>query len=77
MTEVSHGHVYYLLDPIDLDPADIDLDLDHHDHNRHHKKPLNNHVASDGPARDVRPAVRGFPPTRPQGGTSSHNSTRT
>ncbi len=44
--EVTGGHVYYLLD---LDPGDIDLDLDHPKSlPRHHGKPLTNHVANDG-----------------------------
>ncbi len=73
--EVTGGHVYYLLDPIELDPGDIDLDLDHPNSlPRHHEKPLTNHVADDGTARDFRPEVRGLPPTRPRGGSSLHDS---
>ncbi len=61
--EVSGGQDYYLLDPIDFDPVDIDLDRDHHDHPkrlpRHHEKPLTCRLGNDG---DFRREVSGLTP---------------
>ena len=80
MTEVTpHGHLYYLLDPLEVDhEADIDLDLDHRDHVKgsptQHEKMQTNHVHNEGVRKDFRPEVKGHPPTRPRGGSSLHNS---